>query len=67
MGLGTGSIDSVRAHCPVGSSRCRHVPLVTRMGHDSPLLQLPWWPMVQDFEAVRRSRASMTVGQTSIS
>jgi pimeloyl-ACP methyl ester carboxylesterase len=46
---------------------CRHVPLMTRMGHDSPLLQLPWWSMVQDFEAVRRSRASMTVGQTSIS
>jgi len=27
----------------------------------------PWWPMVQDFEPVRRSRPSMTVGQTSIS
>jgi hypothetical protein len=28
---------------------------------------VPWWPMVQDFELVRRSRVSMTVGQTSIS
>ena len=30
-------------------------------------LQLPDGPMAQDFEPVRRSRASMTVGQTSIS
>jgi hypothetical protein len=30
-------------------------------------LQLPNGPMAQDFERVRRSRASMTVGQTSIS
>jgi hypothetical protein len=30
-------------------------------------LQRPDGPMAQDFEPVRRSRASMTVGQTSIS
>jgi hypothetical protein len=65
MGLGTGSIDSVRAHRPVGSSRCRHVPLMIRMGLAA--AAAPLVANVQDFEAVRRSRASMTVGQTSIS
>jgi hypothetical protein len=30
-------------------------------------LQLPDGPLAQDFEPVRRSKASMTVGQTSIS
>jgi len=41
---------------------CRERPLERWMR-----LHLPDGPMAQDFEPVRRSRASMTVGQTSIS